>query len=139
MHISDLFRPRPGNCYLLVSSFEDELSFELSKMLQNVNAQLLIQPDVKKLLCAKPREFDVVILRDVYLDEPNQDELLRATYRSLANAGYIIIMQKSASLNLFELYEKLQQFEFRSPNNIELIDSCDLVMAKKMHMWGNGL
>jgi hypothetical protein len=35
--------------------------------------------------------------------------------------------------------ELLEKFEFRAPNEIDVIDEYDLVMAKKMHMWGNGL
>jgi hypothetical protein len=33
----------------------------------------------------------------------------------------------------------LEEFEFRAPNYIDVLDEYDLVMAKKMHMWGNGL
>jgi hypothetical protein len=33
----------------------------------------------------------------------------------------------------------LEEFEFRAINDIEIFDDYNLVMAKKMHMWGNGL
>ena len=35
--------------------------------------------------------------------------------------------------------EMLEEFEFRSPNEIDVLPEYDLVMAKKLHMWGNGL
>ena len=35
--------------------------------------------------------------------------------------------------------ELLEKFEFRAPSKINILDEFDLVMAKKMHMWGNGL
>jgi hypothetical protein len=42
-------------------------------------------------------------------------------------------------LNIKEIEAKLEKFEFRAASSIDLIDGYDLVMAKKMHMWGNGL
>ena len=33
----------------------------------------------------------------------------------------------------------LEEFEFRSSNEIDVLPEYDLVMAKKLHMWGNGL
>jgi len=42
-------------------------------------------------------------------------------------------------LNIEALKTKLEIMEFRSANEIDIIDGYDLVIAKKMHMWGNGL
>ena len=46
-------------------------------------------------------------------------------------------------INQFELNietkEILEDFEFRVANYIDLVEGYDLIMAKKMHMWGNGL
>ncbi|MDQ1245442.1 MAG: hypothetical protein QG565_1783, partial [Campylobacterota bacterium] len=33
----------------------------------------------------------------------------------------------------------LEEFEFRAPNEIDIVEGYDLIIAKKMHMWGNGL
>jgi hypothetical protein len=46
---------------------------------------------------------------------------------------------KKGVLDIEALKEKLELFEFRSANNIDIIKDYDLVIAKKMHMWGNGL
>ena len=37
------------------------------------------------------------------------------------------------------MYELLENNEFRAANFIDIFPNYDLVMAKKMHMWGNGL
>jgi hypothetical protein len=33
----------------------------------------------------------------------------------------------------------LEDHEFRAPNEIDIMEGYDLIMAKKMHMWGAGL
>jgi len=42
-------------------------------------------------------------------------------------------------MNIEKTKELMEKFEFRSPNEIDILDEFDLGMTKKMHMWGNGL
>ena len=42
-------------------------------------------------------------------------------------------------MDVEQIKEYLIQHEFRAHNEIDLLEGYDLVMAKKMHMWGNGL
>ena len=42
-------------------------------------------------------------------------------------------------MKIDEMLELLETFEFRAANQIDILQEYDLVMAKKMHMWGNGL
>ena len=65
--------------------------------------------------------------------------LLRIAYTTLANAADVIIMEKKGIMDVEATKELLEKFEFRAPNAIDLLDEYELVMAKKMHMWGNGL
>jgi hypothetical protein len=48
-------------------------------------------------------------------------------------------MQKKGTMNIEETLNILEEFEFRSQNYIDVLPEYDLVMAKKLHMWGNGL
>lgn len=41
--------------------------------------------------------------------------------------------------NRFRLTARVFEYDFRAPNPIDIFEKYDLVMAKKMHMWGNGL
>ena len=88
---------------------------------------------------AMPRDNDIVVLKDVFYAHENQDMLLKLSYLTLANTGDIIIMEKKGVMDIKEIKMKLEEFEFRAPNEIDIVDGYDLVMAKKMHMWGNGL
>jgi hypothetical protein len=64
---------------------------------------------------------------------------MRLAYNSLANTADIIIMQKSEPMDIEKMLELLEYSEFRAGNSIDVLSEYDLVMAKKMHMWGHGL
>ena len=65
--------------------------------------------------------------------------LIKLSYLTLANTANIIIIEKKGLLDIQALKSKLEEMEFRSANDIDIIDGYDLVIAKKMHMWGAGL
>ena len=94
---------------------------------------------VKEPFRAMPRSNDMIILKDILSLHENQDMLLKISYSSLANTADIIIMEKKGVMDIEAIKEKLEEFEFRASNEIDIVDGYDLVMAKKMHMWGNGL
>jgi len=88
---------------------------------------------------AKPRNHDIVVLKDIFYAHKNQSMILKLTYKTLVNTANIIIMEKKGVMDIEALKTTLEEFEFRAPNDIDIVDGYDLVMAKKMHMWGNGL
>jgi hypothetical protein len=143
--LRELFNPLPGNHYLQVSTKEDEITVLLQEMMDKVNGELkvaLYNDDNLKLnqpFRALPRDNDNVIFKDVFSMHEDQDMLLKLSYLTLANTANIIIIEKKGILNLDKTIQKLEFFEFRAPNSIDMIDGYDLVIAKKMHMWGNGL
>lgn len=139
MHIETLFRPRPGNRYLMVCNQISSLSDELKAMLDKVGAELIVSLDERQLTRLKPREYDVVLLQDIFSTLNDKQRALKTIYTSLANAGYIVILEQTGVLELESVYELLQSYEFRSPNYIDIVDGYDLFIGKKMHMWGNGL
>lgn len=156
----ELFNPMPGNHYLLVTTFPDEITTALCDMLQDVDGELglavydedakdlaLLYPRAKiqnmesfaKPFRAIPRDNNVVIFKDIFHLHTNQKMILKIAYTTLANAAHIIIMQKKGTMDVDAIKEILEEFEFRAANYIDVSPEYDLVMAKKMHMWGNGL
>ena len=81
----------------------------------------------------------MIILKDIFYKYQNKEMLLKIAYTSLANAADIVIMEKKGLLDIPLLKQMLEDFEFRAANEIDIVDGYDLVMAKKMHMWGAGL
>lgn len=90
-------------------------------------------------LRASAREYEYIILSDILLYCPNKDKILKLMYRALENSANLIILEKKTNENLEEIKELLDKTSFVAINNIELFEEYNLITAKKMHMWGNGL
>ncbi len=155
-----LFNPYPGNTYLEISSEVSDTTKALSAMLDKVDGNLNIVvysdnesdiqsdypnskiqqiSDMTKSFRAMPRSADIVIFKDIFHMHKNQDSIMKIAYTALANTAEIIIMQEKGTMNIEATYEMLETFEFRAANYIDVLPEYDLVMARKMHMWGNGL
>jgi len=156
----ELFNPYPGNHYLQITTEVDEITDAFSKLMKGVDGELSIvlyseeendlsskYPDAKiqyiknfkQPFRALPRTHDIVLLQNVLHQHENQKGILKIAYATLANAANIIIMQKKGTMNIEATLNILEEFEFRSQNYIDILPEYDLVMAKKLHMWGNGL
>ena len=156
----ELFNPLPGNHYIQVTSEIDATTLALSKIIQAVDGEFRLAlyteeeqtipaelSDVKIQQISKfnipfralPRDNDIVIFKDIFSKHSNPELLLRIAYTTLANTADVIIMEKKGVMDVEATKELLAKFEFRAPNAIDVLDEYDLVMAKKMHMWGNGL
>ena len=140
-----LFNPYPGNHYLQVCSREDEITEALKSMMDCVDGELSVvlyneeNLDFSKSFRALPRSHDIVIIQDVFYKHDNQKMILNLAYHTLANTADVIIMEKKGVMDIEAIKTLLEEFEFRSANEIDIVEGYDLVMAKKMHMWGNGL
>ena len=141
----ELFNPLPGNHYLQVCTSEDEITSALSSLIEKVEGEFNIalynedNLNFTQPFRARPRDNDMVLIKDVYHKHENKSMLLKLAYLTLANTANIIIMEKKGLLNIQETKSLLEQHEFRAPNEIDIVEGYDLIVAKKMHMWGNGL
>jgi len=156
----ELFNPLPGNHYLQVTTKIDDTTFALYKFMQDVQGELRLSlyeelpstlPDTlsdTKLQSIKnfsapfrglPRDNDTVILKDILHIHKNPELLLKVAYTTLANNANIIIMQEKGTMDIENIKALLEKLEYRTPNEIDVLKEFDLVTAKKMHMWGNGL
>ena len=155
-----LFNPLPGNHYLYVTTALDDIAFLFEKMMQDIGGKLNLAiydqnsldigsklsganiqhvKDFKTLFRALPRDHDIVVLKDIFYAHENQKALLKLAYTTLANTANIIIIEKKGVMDIEATKTMLEEYEFRAPNEIDIIEGYDLIMAKKMHMWGNGL
>lgn len=151
----ELFHPNPGNSYLLVTTKIDTLASALHKKTEEVDgkfeivlygsgkyekAKVQVVDSFQKPFLALPRDNDRVIFYDVFTKHHSAKMLLTLAYRTLANAAEIVIAEPKGELEPLSTCELLESNEFRAPNLIEdILDGYDVFVAKKMHMWGNGL
>jgi len=109
----ELFNPYPGNHYMVVSTGFDEISFELYRLIKQVDGEFSIAiygkeqeipkeldkatikyiDDFSKPYRAMPRSNDVV-LKDIYSIHKNKNMLIKIAYTSLANSAEIVLMEK---------------------------------------------
>ena len=141
----ELFNPLPGNHYLQVCTFEDDVTSLLASLMDRVDGELNIafynedNLSFSQLFRARPRDHDMVIIKDVFHKHKNKEMLLKLAYLTLANTANIIIMEKKCLLDVEATKELLETFEFRAVNEIDIVEGYDIIVGKKMHMWGNGL
>ena len=156
----ELIQPQPGFKVLDVTAHADELTeavIEHLKPFDQHRLALALYPGEHKVFepsdalkiqnipnynvpfRALPRDNDIVIIRDVFHKHTQAERILKSIYTTLANTGDIIIVTKTEEADVEAQKAILERLEFRSANSIDILDGYCLVMAKKMHMWGNGL
>jgi len=154
----ELFNPNPGSRYIQITDKFDGTTTALAKLLREVDGELHLVSygerekfdenftttiqyikNLKNPFRALPREHDIVIIKNILHQHENPELLLRISYTTLANNANIIILQEKGTINIESLKELLEKFEFRSANHMDILANYDVITAKKMHMWGNGL
>ena len=139
---SSLLEDAPALCLLNISNNTNPLlnilEYKISK-----NEGTIESKDLNNISCEKfrlkSREFEYCILFDTISTCQNKEKFLKACYHSLENSAFIIIIELKLSNNISEIIELLDICEFRVANNIDIFENYNLIMAKKLHMWGNGL
>lgn len=156
--ITSLLHPTPHTKIMVVTSHLDSVAEELGDFLtpyeglidvslfpgehQNINSfhKTFTIKDYKSPAGGIPRDYAAVIVQDVLHLHETPQKFLQLIYRTMLNATEIIIIQKKGSKDIGEVEELLDQTEFRAINTMgDLIDGYDVIVGKKMHMWGNGL
>lgn len=158
--ITQLLHPTPNTKIMVATSHLDALMEELSFFLSPYEGLIDLSlfpgehqecsfPSIHKVHTIKdykspafgiPRDYAAVIVQDVLHLHEHPLKFLQLIYRTLLNATEIIIVQKNGSMNIDEVVDLLDKAEFRASNTImDLIDGYEVIVAKKMHMWGNGL
>ncbi len=160
IHFCDLFQTSPQMKILIATAHADELIPEVCTFLEPFNATIDLSlypgehsqhlfPLISKVDTIKDfnspvrsatRDYEAIILQDVLHLYTLPLKLLQLIYRSLENSAEVIIVQKCGAMEPADIEALLEKAEFRAANTIsDLIEGYDVIVAKKMHMWGNGL
>lgn len=158
--ITSLLHPTPHTKIMVVTSHLDGIMEELSAFLSPYEGMIDVSlfPGehqshfyhcIHKTFTPKdyntpaggiPRDYATVIVQDVLHLHKSPLKFLQLVYRTLLNATEIIIIQKNGSMFIGDIEDLLDKAEFRATNAImDLVEGYEIIVAKKMHMWGNGL
>jgi hypothetical protein len=136
---SQLFEITPAVSIYHYTALDQEISDYLEEILKDVVGGLSILDtslDINKLkMRSKPSSCDYAIVSNYLLDFDNSNLLMNMISRSLRDAGYIIILEDK-NKNLSKVYELLEEFDYGAVSKIDIFEQYDLIMAKKLHMWG---
>lgn len=156
----DLFQTSPQMKILVATSHSDALTEEVCTFLEPFNATVDISlypgeheeyssavigkcdviKDFNSPIRSATRDYETIILQDVLHLHTFPLKLLQLVYRSLENSAEVIIVQSKGAMETSNIEILLEKAEFRAANTItDLIEGNDVIVAKKMHMWGNGL
>jgi len=158
--ITALLHPTPHTKIMLITSHRDAMVEELGQCLAPYEGlmdlslfrgehQEISHPTLHKIVTLNdyhalaggiPRDYACVIVYDVLDQHASPLKFLKHIYRTLLNACEIIIVQKNGSMPIGEVESLLDQVDFRAINTMDdLLEGYEVTVAKKMHMWGNGL
>lgn len=156
--ITSLLHPTPHTKIMVVTSHLDPMAKELGDFLLPYEGLIDVSlfpgdhqndPLFHKTFTIKdyrspaggvPRDYAAVIVQDVLHLHESPRKFLELIYRTLLNASEIIIVQKNGSMDIAEVESLLDEAEFRAINTItDLILDHEVIVGKKMHMWGKGL
>ena len=89
---------------------------------------------------AAARDYEIILLNDILHLHAFREKLLRHAYQGLENSALLIVIQSGGSLPREEVEALLERCEYRAANTIDgLIEGASVTVAKKLHMWGNGM
>ncbi len=84
---------------------------------------------------AKHSGFDYVVISCTVVQHEDKNSFMNLISKSLRDSGYMIILEdKDQSLD--SVYELLEKYDYGAVNSIDIFEKYNLIMAKKLHMWG---
>lgn len=139
---NSLFEKNPNIAVLNINHKSDYIKGLLEKIVASTGGKF-VNKEFSELELSKfrltPREFEYAVICDCIDKIEDIDRFIKEVYHSLENSAQIILLTKKGKIDPYKLIDLLDRNDFRAMNKIDIFDDFDLVMAKKMHMWGNGL
>ena len=137
-----LFQKTPNSALLHIDNGCTEIQNILLDFTNEIDAKLTYK-DFNTINLERfrltARDFEYVIVCDCLELISDIDKFIKEIYHSLENSANIILISNKTKNNTLFMIDILDRNDFRATNSIDIFENYNLVMAKKMHMWGNGL
>jgi len=136
-----LFEDSPNIAILNINNNCDDIANELRDITNDSSGEFVLKQfsdiDLNRFKL-KNRNFEYAIISNCLNDIQNQDRFITGVYHSLENSAFIILIEPKQSSDISAMIDLLDRNNFRAVNDINIFDKYNLVMAKKLHMWGAG-
>ncbi|NWF66214.1 MAG: hypothetical protein HXX81_01975 [Campylobacterales bacterium] len=110
---------------------DETISIIHNMKLQNVNVTKILNINELEL---PSREFEFIIVINCF-EQSDFEKLLTKCYNSLELVADIAIIEKNNHVE--QIKDVLDITNFKSPNEIDILENSFLVKAKKLQMWCN--
>jgi len=138
-----LFNVTPNTSILHISNNCFDITSTIENFSNTINGKLIYK-DFHTLNLERfrliAREFEYAIISECLDGIGDKDKFIQEVYHSLENSANVILIEnKNNNNNIETMIHLLDSNDFRATNAIDIFEDYHLVIAKKMHMWGNGL
>lgn len=137
-----LFQKTPNSSILHISKNCIAITTILENYSSKIDAKLTYK-DLNTLNLEKfqlsARNFEYAIISNCLDEIKNNNKFIQEIYHSLENSANVILIENKKNNNVLTMVDILDKNDFRATNSIDIFEDYNLVIAKKMHMWGNGL
>jgi hypothetical protein len=137
-----LFQKTPSTTILHISDSCLEINDVIENFLNEIDGKLMYK-DFNQINLERFRltakDFGYAIISECLDSIEYIDKFIQEVYHSLENSANLILISNKNKNNLFLMIDILDRNDFRATNSIDIFEDYNLVIAKKMHMWGNGL
>lgn len=79
--------------------------------------------------------YEYGVISDCVLECDDKRSLMKLISHGVRDSGHIIVLEKKGK-NLEELYMLFEEFDIGAVSMIDIFEEYDLIMGKKLHMWG---
>ncbi len=137
-----LFQKTPNSALLLINDGCSDIQNIICDFTNETDAKLTYK-DFNTINLERfrltARDFEYVIVCDCFESIIDIDKFIKELYHSLENSANIILISNKNKNNTLFMIDILDRNDFRATNSIDIFENYNIVVAKKMHMWGNGL
>ncbi|MEA3384651.1 MAG: hypothetical protein U9Q20_08310 [Campylobacterota bacterium] len=135
---SSLFDLVPNVSILNINTQSNKITKKLNELVDPYNGTITTvnTTNVRELKSkVKRAAYDYCVVENEILQGDDYLELLKIVNIGIRDSAYIIILDKKNS-NLDVIYSLLEEFDYGAVSSIDIFDEYELVMGKKVHMWG---
>jgi hypothetical protein len=83
----------------------------------------------------KKASYEYGVICNSILSSKDKSSLMQTIDKGVRDSGYIIVLEKKGQ-NLMEIYKLFEEFDIGAVSSIDIFEEYDLLMGKKLHMWG---
>jgi len=134
----ELFTITPNIDILDLNNGCDDISKALNELVKpfdgkivTINTQVLNELKIK----VKRSSCEYGVISNSILQSEDKHTLMKIITTAIRDSGYIVILEEKEK-SLEEIYELLEEFDFGAISSVDIFEKYNLIIGKKLHMWG---